>query len=128
MRLEAFDSYREVGYFAATTFIRSETAICTPVGVVYGNSNEVLGGLSWHRAEQAQISFDKVQSAQSSRSNAWVEVVPEALSEANVTSAFGQTNAFIELGTKRWDGWDVVFRAGPEEDNVVVLRKSETAD
>lgn len=127
--LDALDSYREVGYSAAMRFIREQDQACTPVGVVYGNMNEVLGGLSWQHAVNARNSFSQVQIAQASRQgSSWTQVLAEDLLRANVTCAYGQRSAFSDLGSKAWAGWDVAFQAGSDSDQVVVLNRPEESD
>jgi hypothetical protein len=126
--LEHLDSYRNVGYSRAISYLRAENTNCTPVGVVYGNSNEILGGLSWQQARQAQSSFTIVQMEQNARANSRGRVTPQDLLKAQVNCAYGQANAFAEFGTELWSGWDVVSQDGNEKEKVIVVRKVNVAD
>jgi len=99
-----------IGYMEAQNFLMAgETEMCTPVGVVYGASNELLAGRDISVYRNAEATFFEVQSAEITSGGSWTSVSASTLNETQIVCLYGSKDAFRGLSEEMWSDWTLVF-------------------
>ena len=110
-----------IGYMEAQNFlIAGKTEKCTPVGVVYGASNELLAGRNISVYLNAEATFFEAQAAEIASGGSWTLMSASTLNETQITCIYGSKDAFRGLNEGMWSDWTVVFPLEPERDKLSV--------
>lgn len=122
--LNRSNAYAPQGFSHALAFIRDSGLDCVPVGVVYGNGNELLGGLSLDRANRSQEAFFEVQEISLRLDGSWTELSEKAAGLVSSDCIYGLSTSLVNYGNEGWAGWRTeFFHTSPALVGVTVIRR-----
>jgi hypothetical protein len=116
-----------IGYMEAQAYIVSNVKTdCTPVGQVYGASNELLAGRDIASFKRAISTFFEVQAAEVAAGGIWTNVSASTLEALPISCIYGSKEAFNGIDLNLWEAWDVTFPRGSDLNlySVRVLEKT----
>lgn len=106
-----------IGYMEAQAFFeRNPDLECTPIGQVYGASNELLAGRDISSYKRAIATFFEVQSSEVAAGGVWTSVSASTLEGLPISCLYGSRDAFNGIDSGMWEEWHVVFPVGIDLD------------
>ena len=99
----------------------SNIGSCTPVGPLFGGTNELLAGRSVNAFRYAETTYWTLQKSQVNQFSDWLTLRPAVADASSTNCLYGRTSSFVGLELGSWKNWTLEHASSNNEDQMLVL-------